>query len=199
MPRRLADVVGVAARIDALGVAGHSRGAKVAWWLLKRGHAPVAAVAGVDPVDGAVKLAGDPRVLDGSFAAEVPALVIGTELGPVVRGPFTPPAAPTGRNHLQFYAACAGPAWHVVLRGHGHLDMLDDARPGTFVRRGQCLGGPDREGVRRTTAGLLAAFFRATLQGDAAAVAYLETPAAAPSPVQLAAKREEVRRALRAA
>jgi chlorophyllase len=198
MSQHLNQVAGVTARPDCLGVAGHSRGAKVAWWLLKSGHSPIRAVAGVDPVDGAIKLAADPRVLDGSFAATVPALVIGTELGPVLPGPFTSPSAPTGRNHVQFFAACAGPAWHVLLRDHGHLDMLDDLS-GTYVRRGMCVGGADREGARRTTAGLLAVFFRGTLQEDAAALRVLSDADAAPLPVEVSAKVPEVRDALRAA
>jgi chlorophyllase len=197
MPEQLSAAAGVVARTDTLGVAGHSRGAKVAWWLHRRDHAPIRALAAVDPVDRAVRLAADPRVLDGSFTTHVPALVVGTEFGSVVRSPFTPPAAPSGHNHQQFFAACAAPVWHVLLRGAGHLDMLDEARPGVFVHRGMCLGGADRAAARRATAGLITAFFRATLQGDHAVIRALENPVLAPLPLEVRVKEEH--HALRAA
>jgi chlorophyllase len=179
LPAHLGELAGVRARFDRLGLAGHSRGAKVAWWLVRGGHTTIRSVAGVDPVDGAKALSGDPRVLTGECVISIPALVIGTELGPVI-GSLTPACAPTGSNHVQFFQSCGAAAWHVLLRGHGHLDMLDEAGESPFVRRRLCAGGPDRAGARRTTAGLLAAFFRGTLQGEASALDVLRDVESAP-------------------
>jgi len=123
----------------------------------------------VDPVDGTGgPLGRQPRVIQGPFGFTVPALVIGTGLGG--------DCAPEGDNHVQFYEACNSPAWHVVAVDQGHADMLDEGSPGAWL----CPGGPDRAGTRRLTAGLLVAFFRAGLQGDAAAYAVLTDPVAAP-------------------
>ena len=50
---------------------------------------------------------------------------------------------------------------------------------------GLCPSGPDRMDMRRLTAGLMAAFFRAGLQGDAAAYTSLTEIASAPLPIQI--------------
>ena len=156
--QQLASVSGVAARTEVvLGLAGHSRGGKVAWLLLAGDPSRALSIAGVDPVDGTGgPLGNQPRVVQGTFSFEVPSLVIGTGLGGA--------CAPAGDNHEQFYAASPGPAWHIVAEDFGHGDMLDEdaARMAGMV----CSGGPDRDTARRLTAGWLTAFFRATLQGD---------------------------------
>jgi chlorophyllase len=114
------------------------------------------------------------RVVQGSFAFSLPTLVIGTGLGGN--------CAPAGDNHEQFYAASAPPAWHIVVPNAGHADMLDEAT--ALAASSLCPGGPDRAGMRRLTAGLLVAFFRGSLQGDAAAFAYLTDRAGAPLPIE---------------
>lgn len=176
LPGHLAGAAGVAVRCDLLGLAGHSRGAKVAWLVLAADHGRARAIAGVDPVDGrGGPLGNQPRVADRPLELPVPTLVIGTGRGG--------DCAPAGDNHEQFYAASAAPAWHIVAPESGHADMLDEDAAAAAVL--VCPGGPDRAGTRRLAGGLLAAFFRAALQGDEAALAYLADPGAAPVPVEV--------------
>ncbi len=169
LPGNLNEVTGVQARTDHLGIAGHSRGGKVAWLVVSKDASRFDAIAGVDPVDGAGgPLGGQTRVVQGPFAFATPSLVIGAEL--------SGNCAPTGDNHVQFYGACQSPAWHVIALGQGHGDMLDE--PEAAASALLCPSGSDRPGTRRLTAGLLAAFFRATLQGDASGYGQLSTPPA---------------------
>jgi chlorophyllase len=175
----LAKVVGYAPATEYLGLAGHSRGGSVAWWLLAEKSGSVLAVAGVDPV-GAPEPVRSNSPAAGSPSGEtmVPALVIGCVL--------SQRCAPAGRNHEQFYAACESPAWHVIIPGAGHADMLDDAYADLAAI--VCPAGADRAAVRQLIGGLLVAFFRVSLQGDQAASAYLTDPTSAPLAFQAEAR-----------
>lgn len=179
LPAGLAATLGYAPAASRLGLAGHSRGAKVAWLVLAQDPSRAQAVAGVDPVDGRGGPRGNQaRVVEGPFEFNLPALVIGTGLGGS--------CAPAGENHEQFYAASRPPAWHVVIPGAGHADMLDEAS--ATAARAVCAGGPDRAAARRVTAGLLVAFFRGSLQGDARAYAHLTDDAGAPTTIEVESK-----------
>lgn len=172
-------VSGVDADTGRMGFAGHSRGGKVAWLLLKADPSRGMAVAGIDPVDGTGgPLGGQSRVLTGPLSFPFPSLVIGTGRGGA--------CAPAGDNHVQFYAASASPAWHVIASDYGHGDMLDEdaASAAGLV----CDSNPDREPMRRLTAGMLTAFFRGALQGDAGAYAFLNDTAAAPVAIMVESK-----------
>lgn len=175
----LIEVLGYAPDTERLGLAGHSRGGKVAWLVLVANPPRTAAVAGIDPVDGTGgPLGNQARVVQGRFGFSLPTLVIGTGLGGG--------CAPVGDNHEQFYAASASPAWHIVVPGQGHADVLDE--PTAAAAAGLCPGGADRAGMRRLTGGLLVSFFRASLQGDATAYSYLAESAAAPLPIEVESK-----------
>lgn len=175
----LPTVLGYTPATGRVGLAGHSRGGKVAWLVLVADPTRADAVAGVDPVDGTGgPLGNQPRVAQESFAFSLPTLVIGTGLG----GRCAPP----GDNHEQFYAASQAPAWHVVIPEAGHADMLDEEA--ALAAGALCPGGRDRPAVRRLTAGLLVAFFRASLQNDPAAYAYLEDTARAPLAMEVESK-----------
>lgn len=166
LPGNLDSITGVHACTDRLGLAGHSRGGKVAWLVLCADSSRAKAVAGVDPVDGTGgPLGGQDRVVRGPFGFPFPSLVIGTGLGGA--------CAPAGDNHVQFYEASAPPAWHVVAPNAGHADMLDPDALNLVATTGVCTIGADPAGMRRLTGGLLAAFFRGCLQGDSGALAYL--------------------------
>jgi chlorophyllase len=179
LPMGLAAVLGYAPNTERLGLAGHSRGGKVAWLVLTAGPSRAQAVAGVDPVDGTGgPLGNQARVVRGPFSFSLPTLVIGTGLGG--------DCAPAGDNHEQFYAASASPAWHIMVPGQGHADMLDEPTAAAAARL--CPGGPDRADMRRLTAGLLVAFFRASLQGDAAVYSYLNESAVTPLPIEVESK-----------
>lgn len=179
LPAGLPATLGYTPATNRLGLAGHSRGGKVVWLVLEANPMRAQAVAGIDPVDGrGGPLGNQARVAQGAFAFAGPTLVIGTGLGG--------DCAPAGDNHEQFYAASRSPAWHIVVPGQGHADMLDE--PTAIAAAGVCPSGPDRPGMRRLTAGLLVAFFRGSLQGDATAYAVLTDVAGAPLPVAVEAK-----------
>lgn len=177
----------LAIQADRVGLAGHSRGGKVSWAMLKERPELARAVAGVDPVDGeGGPLGGEERVLSEGYAVDVPALVLGTGLGPQAgEGLFSGACAPEGDNHEQFWAATGAPAWHVVATEHGHMDMLDELGDACGLTCDVCLVGPDPAEMRALTGGLLAAFFRFTLQDDAEVRVYLEEESAMPAAVTL--------------
>lgn len=171
LPGSLHKITGVYVGTDRLGIAGHSRGGKVAWLAAVAEPSRFRAIAGVDPVDGAGgPLGNQPRVAQGRFGFELPSLVIGTELGG--------DCAPAGDNHVQFFEASPSPAWHIVALGHGHGDMLDETEAAAAAMF--CPSGSDRARMRRLTAGLLVSFFRAALQGDETAYVFLSAGWSAP-------------------
>lgn len=185
----LSAVTGVIAESRIIGLAGHSRGGCVIWSLLKQDPTRARAVAGIDPVDnGASPFAREPRVASEPFHFPFPSLVIGAAFSSRARGASGAACAPEGDNHVQFYAASASPAWHVVALEMGHLDVLDASRPGCGLICSVCVDGPNPAASRKLVAGLLTAFFRASLQGDGAAYAELSDEAAAPAPIMVEAR-----------
>ena len=179
LPGGLPVVLDYTPALDRVGLAGHSRGGKVAWGVLVADASRAMAIAGIDPVDGTGgPLGTQARIVQGPFNFSLPTLVIGTGLGGS--------CAPAGDNHEQFYTASVPPAWHIVVPGQGHGDMLDEEAAAAAAWL--CPSGPDRMGMRRLTAGLLAAFFRASLQGDAAAYTYLTEISSVPLPIQIETK-----------
>jgi chlorophyllase len=175
----LSRITGVTADTGRLGIAGHSRGGKVSWLALRSAPLRFAAIAGVDPVDGTGGPPGragpQARVTAEPLVYSAPSLIIGC--GRSGR------CAPDGDNHVQFYAASPAPAWHVVAPDYGHGDMLDEdvAQLAGLI----CRTNPAREPMRRLTAGLLVAFFRASLQGDTASYAVLTDPLGAPAAIDV--------------
>lgn len=183
LPGNLAQVTGVTADTASVGLVGHSRGGKVTWLAASQASDRLKAIAGVDPMDGTA--GGWSRVINGPFTFALPSLSLGAGLGsmPALIPGLT--CAPDGVNHVQFYDASPSPAWHVVAPQAGHTDMFNDDLSGCGIACSYCPAGADRPGMRRLTAGLLVAFFRGTLQGDASAMAYLTDSALAPIPVQM--------------
>lgn len=170
-----AALVDSAADPRPIGLAGHSRGGKVAWWLAGQEAHPVRALAGVDPVDGrgGPLLSAQPEALPGLAEGLPRSLVLGFELGGA--------CAPEGDNFRHFFERTTAPTQLALVKGHGHADMLDpDVDSG-----GLCTAGPEREAVRRLTGGLLAAFFRRHLQDDPEVDPALAAPAVAPLEVSV--------------
>jgi chlorophyllase len=162
-----------------LGYAGHSRGGKVQWLVLKGNPALALAVAGVDPVDGTGgPLGGEARVVDGPFNFPFPSYVLGTGLGPQGSG-FNSPCAPAGDNSVQFFGASAAPAWHVIATEYGHMDMLDDDAS-CGMTCSVCTAGPTPALFLQLVSGHLTAFFRGALQQDATAFSTLSNAAVSP-------------------
>ena len=166
---------------SGLGLAGHSRGAKVLWWSLREDPRSVDAVAGVDPVDGTGgPLGGEPRVLDDPPTINAPIHLIGTGLGSESPSGFEPACAPEDENYEAFFAAVASPAWQVVATEYGHLDMLDDDPEDCGIECDVCVEGESREPMRILTGGMMAALFRATLHGEEWAFGFLDDESSAP-------------------
>ena len=157
IPTGLERLPGVNFNNARIGLAGHSRGAKVAFGVVKGGASRVAALAGVDPVDGTGGPGGnEPRVIDGALALNIPTLILGAGLGGA--------CAPEGDNYASFFDACPSPSVLVVATDFGHGDMLDEET--AALAASVCESNNDREPMRRLTAGLLVTFFRAHLQNS---------------------------------
>lgn len=198
---------GVRADLTKVSVSGHSRGGKVAF-ALALGYAknkaklalPLAALVAVDPVDGmGVGKQTPPPILmgrNGSLHVRAPAMVIGTGLGELPRGPLLPPCAPRGVSHQAFYdeLGCAAAACHLVARDYGHTDMMDDDTPGArgLLTRTICRSGGARAPMRRFVAGATVAFLNKWVRGDGAAMdAIRERPEQAPVALSVVDFQEE--------
>ncbi|XP_078430941.1 chlorophyllase-2-like isoform X1 [Wolffia australiana] len=165
----------VAVDFAKLGVAGHSRGGKVAFGLVlglvKKPKLKFSAVIGIDPVDGMDKANQTPPLVltyvPRSLQTNAAAMVIGSGLGEQRKGVF-PPCAPAGVNHKDFAAECPPPSIYLVAGEFGHFDMLDDVTPGLRGKATYCLckSGGKREPLRRFVAGAVVAFLKAFLLGD---------------------------------
>jgi chlorophyllase len=173
-------------RTDLMGLAGHSRGARVIWWTLKETGRRVQAVAGVDPVDGTGgPLGNEPRVVASAVDLGAPVLVIGAGLGSQSSGFLSPACAPEADNYSKFFAASPSPAGLAVAPEYGHMDMLDDNPTGCGFACTACVDGPSRAPFRQLTAGMLTAFFRGALSGAQNSFDTLSDADAAPVTVTL--------------
>lgn len=180
LPGHLNDRVDGKANTDILGLAGHSRGGRVAWLMCNQEPDKYAGWVGIDPVDspmGPFQL--EPPVTSTPLEYDAPTLIIGAGLAGYSPGYPGLSCAPVGSNHTQFYAASPSPAWHIVLPDGGHLDILDDQLASSLIAA-LCTISEQPQIGRRVTAGLMVAFFRATLQGQNDALEYLSSPENAP-------------------
>ncbi|CAL0333496.1 unnamed protein product [Lupinus luteus] len=161
-----------------LALAGHSRGGKTAFALALRKlnittNLKFSALIGVDPVDGMDRgKQTRPPVLTyvpHSFDFDMAAIIIGSGLGEVKRNFFVPPCAPKGVNHEDFYNECQKPAWYFVAKDYGHFDMLDDDTKGIRGKSTNCIckNGESRKPMRGFVGGVIVAFLKAYLHGDA--------------------------------
>lgn len=184
LEQNLASQLSVTPSFGHVGLAGHSRGGKVTWQVLENGYSGARSVANVDPVDGSGGAGGGggggSMVTDGGLNASVPSLIIGTGLGPETKLGMA--CAPKGRNHVQFFEGAPSPSNHVVVTKYGHMDVLDKQNSCGFTCSA-CVEGPDDDKMRTTTAAMLTAFFRATLQGTSGDRSTLTDKAAAPTTI----------------
>ncbi|KAI3772031.1 hypothetical protein L6452_03205 [Arctium lappa] len=185
----------VKADLTKLGLAGHSRGGKVAFALaLNKLHSELnlkfSALIGIDPVDGMdMGKQTQPKVLTyvpHSFNLEMPVMVIGSGLGEIRKNPLFPACAPKGVNHEDFYNECCKPACYFLVKDYGHLDMLDDETKGIRGKVTHCLckNGKSREPMRRFVGGVVVAFLKAYLQGDFGHLMAIKDGAIAPVVLQ---------------
>ena len=176
--------------MEKVALVGHSRGGKVVFALglgVRKSMHRYSAIVGLDPVDGMdVGAQTNPPVLkfsEGALALGVPALLIGTGLGPVRRNALFPPCAPDGVSHGAFFTDVAAPAFHFVAPHHGHMDFLNDDCSGALGKLSSCVckNGPARKPMRRFSGGIVVAFLQATFFGEAASLeAALQSPELAP-------------------
>ncbi|XP_027925108.1 chlorophyllase-1-like [Vigna unguiculata] len=164
----------VEANLEKVVVSGHSKGGKTAF-CVALGYAKtklkISALVGIDPVAGTSKYCEThPHILKGvagSFNLNMPVAVIGSGLGPEKANCCTPPCAPDGVNHKEFFKECKAPCANFVVAKYGHMDMLDDETEGvigTLVAKCVCKNGSGpRDLMRRTIGGLVVAFLRAQL------------------------------------
>ncbi|XP_022849598.1 chlorophyllase-2, chloroplastic [Olea europaea var. sylvestris] len=161
--------------LTKLGLAGHSRGGKVAFALALRKQVTslkFSAVIGIDPVDGMEKGKQTPppvlNFVPHSFDLDMAVMVIGSGLGEMKRNPLFPPCAPKGVNHQDFFNECQKPAFYFVVKDYGHLDMLDDETKGIRGKTTHCLckNGESREPMRRFVGGIVIAFLKAYLEDN---------------------------------
>ncbi|KAF8392327.1 hypothetical protein HHK36_022669 [Tetracentron sinense] len=160
--------------LTKVGLAGHSRGGKVAFALAlgQTTTLKFSALMGIDPVDGMDKGNQTPppvlTYIPRSFDLKMAVLVVGSGLGEVKKNPLFPPCAPKGVNHEDFFNECRAPAWYFVAKDYGHVDMLNDDTKGIRGKASYCLckNGKSREPMRRFVGGIVVAFMRAHLEGD---------------------------------
>jgi len=178
IPARLERLPGIEFNNINIGLAGHSRGGKVAFGVATAGNDRVAALVGIDPVDGTGGPGGNqPRVTGEPFAFEISTLIIGAGIAGA--------CAPEGDNYVQFFEASPSPSKLVVATDYGHGDMLDEET--AALAASVCASNDDREPMRRLTAGLLVAFFRAQLQ-DASSGTFQIEPEMLPAAVSIQTK-----------
>ncbi|XP_065861121.1 chlorophyllase-1-like [Euphorbia lathyris] len=159
------------ANLDMFTLGGHGRGAKTSFAMaITQGFdVDIAAVLALDPVAGLGKGNEDePRILTylpRSFKLTIPNTVIGTGLGnQTICALICPACAPNDMNHVEFYRETTPPTSHIVITDYGHVDMLDDDLDGTmgFIAQHKCVNGdPNKNQIRTTVAGIMAAFLNA--------------------------------------
>jgi len=168
--------------LSSTGYAGHSRGAKIAWNIVRtRPDLLVGAIAGIDPVDGTGVPAGsDIQVIKEPLTYDMPSLVFGTGLGPVVKSMMA--CAPKNDGHLHFWENVPSPAYHVVAVEFGHMEMLDDGVScGATCSSCASSQNGNRETLRRQIGGSLALFFNSALRGETTCAHLLTEPELAPA------------------
>ncbi|GAA0178264.1 hypothetical protein LIER_29817 [Lithospermum erythrorhizon] len=170
----------VQADLTKVAVSGHSRGGKTAFALAlgcQEAEAPPAsslkfsAVLGIDPVAGSSPSnRTDPKILKyipRSFdLSTMPIAVIGTGLGNQKKG-ITPPLAPNGVNHAEFWNESKPPCYYFLAKEYGHCDMFNEDGPPWFVIHKICqTGSGPRDLMRRSLGGIVVAFLEAYLGGN---------------------------------
>lgn len=177
---------GITPDFKKLALLGHSRGGKVAvalaQQLAKSSNTAYSlkALAALDPVDGAPfgvspdfpwihmdcynGIQTDPKLVNNKLAFGVPALFLGTGLGPKPRLGLLCPCAPSDFGYSEFYKSTDGEAYTVNAQDFGHMDIIDQevGNAATVVCRGT--GKQDSRPVFRSYAArFLGAYLQAVL------------------------------------
>ena len=156
----LADALDVEIRGPPV-LAGHSRGGKVLWRVLRDDVTAGRGLVLLDPVDGA-QAAADPPAVDGALAFMGPTVVLGLGLSTTGRQA----CAPAADGHDHFISALPQSAHHVVVADGGHLDLLDDEQPGCIIVCTVCTASSAPQAVRSLGAGVIVATVKAADGND---------------------------------
>jgi hypothetical protein len=91
-------------------------------------------------------------------------MFLGTEKGPS----GVQACAPAGDNSVHFYASYPSPSRHIIAKGVGHADMVDDqSECGTYCSLCAKSGNNTlNQQFISYTGGLMAAFFNSTLKNE---------------------------------
>jgi chlorophyllase len=190
IPDGLAGLVNVEPEVEMIGIAGHSRGAKIGWLALQADPTLGYAIASIDPVNGTgdIFTMNEVSALDKGLPVGMPSLIIGSGLGEESAGLFQPACSPSGQNHVQFFESADSPSWHIIASDAGHLDFIDPSPAGCGFACTACVTGTNIENNLQLSMGALAAFFRGQLQGDIAALAFLVDKSSHPANSQVETK-----------
>jgi len=160
---------------DAVGVAGHSLGGKIAL-LAAAGDGRIRAAGLLDPVDGAPARSGNSERYP-SMAPErmadlrIPLLLIGSELGRI--SALFPPCAPEDENYQRYFEAANPPAIEITQLGAGHGQYVDP--PHDLLVATVCVAGDvPSDRVRASAAAYLTAFFLDALRDAVYAADWLD-------------------------
>ncbi|GJP42662.1 hypothetical protein CLOM_g2201, partial [Closterium sp. NIES-68] len=159
-------------------ISGHSVGGKVAFGVARNivspsSPVPISALLLFDPSDGTSNTSKNvPPVLvhrPNSLVLSVPALIVGSGLGPIPKAPGLPACPPKYFGHKTFFSDLVGPAYYFVVPEYGHLDFYDK-RIGIWGALGEvaCRRGPAKRPMHVAASGIGVAFLKATVQGDSA-------------------------------
>lgn len=184
----LADAIDQAVDFNKLGLINHSRGSKVAWIMLRDKLVEAKAIAAIDPVDGTQD--GSGRVTGTSFSIQIPALIIGTGLGSVSGGIFSPACARIGDNFERFYAASGGRTWQMVVQDYGHMDFIDSNNNCGMICN-VCASadrGHSREAMRVFLADAIGQFMSGVLNGQDNVLSNLHDQSGSPIKVSVETK-----------
>jgi len=177
--------------LDHVVIGGHSSGGKGIVELYCRVVDRVAGVVLMEPVEVDPANMGPPSLTaEDLFNFKTPVLVtaswLGDQPGVNLKG-LWPPCAPAGGSGLYFYEHFASPRWYVRSLDFGHADMLDGFFLGivqtTHFCKSAYLQNADR--FRTFLAGLITAFIRGPVMGDARLLRYLEDERYIPLDVEL--------------
>ena len=164
LKNNLSSKISVKPDFENLGISGHSRGGKVTNRILNNNPDIAKSFFGLDPVDSAPPIfsSSDPKSLLDPVKFKGESMFLGTEKGP--NGPLV--FAPKGENSVNFYACFPSPSIHIIAKGVGHVDMMDESAC-RFVRSVSANSGDKKlnSKFRAYCGGLMAAFFNSTLKG----------------------------------
>lgn len=159
--------------LDKLVLAGHSRGAKVAFALaldlVSKIRLKVSGLVALDPVDGVSEPTNPPIVQEGCDHCrdlQFPVLIEGTGY-PLPKCPWWFPGAQAQLvryRHQAFYDCISSPKLYLFVASEfGHLDFLDDSVD--LLSKAICQSGASKRCLRNFTGKLFVAFLEETFHG----------------------------------